>query len=728
MLGKLAETPQPSRRQFLKAGAAAGVGLVIGFHVPVKAVKGATLAKEDFTPNAFVRIAPDSSVTVISKHIEFGQGSYTGLATIVAEELDASWEQIRVEAAPSDPKVFNNLNWGPFQGTGGSSTIANSFDQLRQAGAAARAMLVAAAAQAWGVPARDIAVENGVVSHAASGRQASFGDLAERAATLEPPQEVVLKNPRDFKLIGTSPQRTDSRAKSRGEAKFTIDMRLPGMLTAVIARPPRFGGKAKSFDATAAKAVKGVTDVVEIPRGVAVLAESFWAAKTGRDALVITWDESQAETRSSDQIMAEYKELAKKPGTIARQDGDAAAAMASAAKVLEADFEYPYLAHAPMEPLDCVVRLSTDGCEIWTGSQLPTVDHLTAAAITGLPQEMIKIHTLLTGGSFGRRATPDSDMVSEAVAVAKAIDGRAPVKVIWTREDDIQGGRYRPMYYHTIRGGLDDNGNIVGWEHRIVGQSIVQGTPFEGGLVKNGVDQTSVEGANNLPYAIPNVSVDLHSPSLSVPVLWWRAVGSTHTAYTVETFIDELAFAAGKDPVEFRMAMLANHPRHRAVLELAAEKAGWGTALTQGKGRGIAVHESFDSFVAQTAEVSIGEDGQVKVDRVVCAVDCGLPVNPDVIRAQMEGGIGYGLGAILHDAITLDEGRVAQSNFHDYLPLRIEEMPKIEVHIVPSTAAPTGVGEPGTPPVGPAVANAVFAATGRRIRSLPFALHDLGSA
>ena len=728
MLGKFTESVQPSRRQFLKAGAVAGAGLVIGFHVPVKAVKGATLAKGDFTPNAFVRIAPDSSVTVISKHIEFGQGTYTGLATIVAEELDASWEQIRVESAPSDPKVYNNLSWGSFQGTGGSSAIANSFEQLRQAGAGARAMLVAAAAQAWGVPAREISVENGVVSHGASGRQASFGDLAERAATLEPPQEVALKNPGDFKLIGTSPQRADSRAKSRGEAMFTIDMRLPGMLTAVIARPPRFGGKVKSLDATAAKAVKGVTDVVEIPRGVAVLAENFWAAKTGRNALVITWDDSQAETRSSDQIMAEYKELAKKPGTVARQDGDAPAAMAGAAKVLEADFEYPYLAHAPMEPLDCVVRLGADGCEIWTGSQLQTGDHLAAAAITGLPQEMIKIHTLLAGGSFGRRATPDSDMVSEAVTVAKAIEGRAPVKVIWTREDDIQGGRYRPMYYHTIRGGLDADGNIVGWEHRIVGQSIVQGTPFEGGLVKNGVDQTSVEGANNLPYAIPNVSVDLHSPSSSVPVLWWRAVGSTHTAYTIETFIDELAFAAGKDPVEFRMAMLANHPRHRAVLELAAEKAGWGTALPQGKGRGIAVHESFDSFVAQTAEVSIGDGGQIKVDRVVCAVDCGLPINPDVIRAQMEGGIGYGLGAILHNAINLEEGRVAQSNFHDYLPLRIEEMPEVEVHIVPSTAAPTGVGEPGTPPIGPAVANAVFAATGRRIRSLPFALHDLGSA
>ncbi len=726
MLHKITETARPSRRQFLQTGALAGAGLVIGLHLPLRAAKSAA-AGGDFAPNAFVRIAKDDSVTILAKHIEFGQGSHTGLATILAEELDAAWEQVRVEAAPANAEVYNNLHWGPFQGTGGSSSIANSYEQLRRAGAMARALLVEAAAQTWGVPDTEITVEKGRVHHAGSGKSSSFGALAEKAASLPTPAEVVLKDPKHFSLIGTRVPRLDSRAKTRGEAVFTMDLKLPGMLTALIARPPRFGGKAKTVKSEAAKAVKGVTDVVETPRGVAVVAEGFWAAKKGRDALEIDWDDSQAETRGSAEIMAQYKELAKQPGNPALTAGDSEAALAAADKVLEAAFEYPFLAHAPMEPLDCVVDLKSDSCEIWTGSQLQTGDHMAAAAITGLPPEKVQVHTLLAGGSFGRRATPDSDMVSEAVMVAKAIGGRAPVKVIWTREDDIQGGRYRPMYYHTIRAGLNAEGRLVGWQHRIVGQSIVQGTPFEGALVKNGIDQTSVEGASNLPYAIPNVLVDLHTTDVKVPVLWWRAVGSTHTAYTVETFLDELAEAAGKDPVEFRLEMLKDHPRHAAVLKLAAEKAGWGKSMPKGKGIGISVHESFHSFVAQAAEVSVDGDGAITVDKVVCAVDCGRPVNPDVIVAQMEGGIGYGLGAILHDAITLDGGRVEQSNFHDYLPLRIEEMPEVEVHIVDSVEAPTGVGEPGTPPIGPAVANAVYNATGRRLRSLPFARHDLTS-
>lgn len=730
MLGNLKQSMQPTRRHFLKASAMAGAGLVVGLHLPTRAAKAAAPAAADGkgVPNTFVRIAPDNTVTVLSKHIEFGQGVYTGLATLVAEELDADWAQVRVESAPSDPTLYNNLHWGPYQGTGGSSSIANSYEQLRQAGAGARTMLVAAASNHWGVPPSEISVERGVLRHTATGQETTFGEMADAAAKLEPPAEVVLKDPAEFKLIGKDVPRVDSAEKTRGTAQYTIDMNLPGMLTAVIARPPRFGGKAVAVNAEAAKAVKGVTDVVEIPRGVAVLAKGFWAAKTGRDALEITWDDSTAERRGSAEMMAEYKQIAGKPGDIARQDGDVDAAMASAAQVLEAAYEFPFLAHAPMEPLDCVVQLGPDSCEIWTGSQLQTVDHMTAAGIAGLKPEQVKVHTMLTGGSFGRRATPDADMVSEAVTVAKAIDGRAPVKVVWTREDDIQGGRYRPMYYHTLRAGLDADGKLVGWQHRIVGQSILKGTPFEGALVKNGIDQTSVEGANNLPYDVPNITVDVHTTDVTVPVLWWRAVGSTHTAYSTEAFIDELAEAAGKDPLEFRRGMLQQHPRHLAVMELAAEKAGWGSPLPQGKGRGIAVHESFNSFVAEVAEVSVRNDGTVKVERVVCAVDCGVPVNPDVIRAQMEGGIGYGLGAILHDAVTLDGGIVEQSNFHDYVPLRIDEMPKVEVHIVPSTAAPTGVGEPGTPPIGPAVANAIFNATGQRIRSLPLSQHDLGQA
>ncbi len=722
---------QPSRRQVLKAGAAAGAGLIIGFHwSPRRAfAKSADDAGETFAPNAFVRVAPDNTVTVLSKHIEFGQGTYTGLATLVAEELDADWDQIRVETAPADAYLYNNLHWGPVQGTGGSSSLGNSYMQLRRAGAMARALLVEAAARRWRVPEFLVTVDKGVVSHAASKRSATFGELAAEAAELPPPVDVTLKDPKDFKLIGTHVPRVDSRDKSRGTARFTIDMTLPDMLTAVIARPRVFGATVKSLDATAAKAVAGVTDVVEIPRGVAVVAKGFWAAKTGRDKLVIDWDTSAAETRGSAEIMAEYKRLAAKPGDMVRQDGDAEKAIAGAATVLEAAFEFPFLAHAPMEALDCLVRLGSNGCDVWTGSQLPTLDQGTAAAILGLAPEQVRVHTLLTGGSFGRRATPDSDMVAEAVHVAKAIGGRAPVKVIWTREDDIQGGRYRPMYYHTLKGGLDKAGNLVGWQHRIVGQSILKGTPFEGALVKDGIDQTSVEGASNLPYAIPGITIDLHTTDVRVPVLWWRAVGSTHTAYAVETFMDELAAAAGRDPVEFRRPLLAGHPRHAGVLELAAEKVGWGTPLGPGRGRGIAVAESFHSYVAQVADVTVEDDGFLKVDRVVCAVDCGLAVTPDVVRAQMEGGIGYGLGAILHDAITLDDGgRVEQANFDTYVPLRIDEMPQVEVHIVPSSEAPTGVGEPGVPPIGPAVANAVFAATGKRIRTLPFADHDLSRA
>ena len=720
-----------SRRQFLKASAVAGAGLVIGFAFAGgnKLARAAETATDgSLAPNAFVRIAPDSTVTVLIKHIEFGQGTFTGLSTLVAEELDADWSQMRAEHAPADASLYNNLHWGPVQGTGGSSSIANSYEQLRRAGATARALLVAAAAEAWGVPAAEIAVEKGVLSHSSSGRKGDFGAFSEAAARLEAPVEVTLKDPADFTLIGTTVPRLDSRAKSRGEAIYTLDKSLPGMLTALIARPPVFGARLVSFDDTAARQVKGVVEVVEVPQGVAVLGHGFWAAKSGRDALDIQWDEQAGETRGSAELMAEYKKLAAGPGDVARQDGDAAAALAGAATVLEADYEFPFLAHAPMEPLDCVVQLGDEGCDIWTGSQIPTVDQGAAAGILGLEPAQVRIHTQLAGGSFGRRATPNADMVSEAVSIAKAIGGRAPVKLVWTREDDIQGGRYRPMYFHRLRAGLDADGKLVGWQHRIVGQSIVRGTPFAGALIKNGVDQTSVEGANTLPYHVENILVDLHTTDVGVPVLWWRAVGSTHTAYSTEAFIDELAEAAGRDPVDFRLDLLGDHPRHAEVLKLAAEKAGWGTELPQGRARGIAVHESFNTFVAEVAEVSVADDGTIKVEKVVCAVDCGLAVNPDQVKAQMEGGIGYGLGAVLHDAVTLKDGRVEQSNFHDYIPLRMNEMPQVEVHIVQSAEAPSGVGEPGVPPIGPAVANAVYRATGRRIRSLPFSLHGLSAA
>ena len=711
----------PARRQFLQVAAIAGGGFAIGFSNLARAA-AAGAGSADFVPNAFVRIGGDSSVTVLIKHLEMGQGVSTGLPTLVAEELDADWAQIRFEGAPANVSLYNNLLWGPAQGTGGSTAIANSYEQLRKAGATARAMLVAAAADEWKVPADSITVSKGVVAHKATNRKASFGQLAAKAATQPVPADVKLKDPKDFQYIGKRVARKDSKPKTNGSAQFTIDVKLPGMLTAVVAHSPLFGGKVKSFDATKAKAIKGVVEVVQVPSGVAVLANDFWAAKQGRDALTVVWDDSAANKLGSAEILAQYKELAKKPGLVARKDGDADKALAGAAKKLEATFEFPYLAHAAMEPLDCVVKLDKDSCEIWNGEQLQTPDQFAVAKLTGLKPGQIKLNMLYAGGSFGRRANPQADYILEAVSIAKAINGRVPVKMIWTREDDMRAGFYRPAYFHRIAAGLDAQGNLIGWQHRIVGQSILAGTMFEGMMVKDGVDGTSVEGASNLPYQIPNMLVDLHTPKIGVPVLWWRSVGSTHTAFSTETFIDELAAAAGKDAVEFRRALLAKHPRHLGVLNLAAQKAGWGKPLAKGKGRGIAVHESFNTVVAQVAEVSVKPDGTLRVDRVVCAVDCGVAVNPDVITAQMEGGIGFGLSAALYGAITLNEGRVEQSNFHEYRPLRINEMPKVEVHIVASSEKPTGVGEPGVPLIAPAVANAIFSATGKRLRNLPLKL------
>jgi isoquinoline 1-oxidoreductase beta subunit len=713
-------TAEIDRRGFLKTTAAAAAGLVIGFHWAGTG-RRALAADGAFAPNAFVRIAPDNSVTVIAKHVELGQGSYTGLATILAEELDADWAQIRVESAAADAARYNNLAFGKVQGTGGSTAIANSWPQLREAGAVARAMLVAAAAAEWSVPAGEITVERGVVRHAASQRQASFGALAAKAAALPVPAKPALKDPKDFKLIGQKLPRVDVPAKCNGTAQFTIDVTLPGMLVAVLQRPPLFGATVKSFDATEAKKVADVVEVVQVPRGVAIVGKSFWAAKKGRDALKVEWDDTKAEKRSSAAIMADYHKFAEEAGKPARTEGDVAQALQGAAKTLSATYQFPYLAHAPMEPLDAVVKLDAQGCEIWAGDQFQTVDQANAAAVAGLKPEQVKIHTLYAGGSFGRRANAASDYIVEAVSIAKALGANGtPVKLQWTREDDVRGGRYRPVYVHKLEAGLDASGRLVGWRHRIVGQSILAGTPFTG-MIKNGIDATSVEGAANLPYEIPNLAVELATTESPVPVLWWRVVGSSHTAYAVEAFIDEVAAAAGQDPYRFRRAHLAKEPRHQAVLDLAAEKSGWGQPLPKGRGRGIAVAEAFHTYVAQVAEVTVGSDGKIKVDRVVCAVDCGIAVNPDVIAAQMEGGIGFGLGAALYGAITLKDGKVEQSNFDSYQVLRIDDMPKVEVHIVPSTQAPTGVGEPGVAPIGPAVANAVFAATGKRHRVLPFA-------
>ncbi len=708
-----------NRREFLKVSAAAGGGLLIGLYLPGRLEAGTNQAAAEFAPNAFLRIAPDNTVTVIVKHLEMGQGVYTGLPTIVADELDADWSRIRVESAPADVTRYANLAWGgTSQGTGGSTSINNSWEQLRRAGATARAMLIAAAAQSWKVNARALRAENGFVVDTKGKRRASYGELASLAATLTPPADVALKTPKQWKLIGKHVPRTDSADKSSGRAIYASDIRLPGMLTALVARPPMFGAKAKGFNAEAVKAMPGVNAVVAIPQGVAVVAADFWSAKLARDALRVEWDDSAAEKRSSDELLAQYRELAQQPGAVAHRAGDITKGLAAAAKQLEATFEFPYLAHAPMEPLACVVRLHDNACEVWAGSQQQTLDQATAAQVAGLKTEQVTIHTLLAGGSFGRHANPTADYVSEGVAVAKATRALdAPIRLMWTREDDIHGGYYRPMYVHTIAAGLDNRGQPLAWRHRIVGQSILAGTAF-GAMIKDGIDFTSVEGAANLPYAIPNMLVDLHTTQVGVPVLWWRSVGSTHTAFSTEVMINELAIAAKQDPVAFRRALLKNHPRHRGVLELAAQKAGWDKPLPKGRWRGVAVHESFNSYVAEVAEISIA-DGKPKVERVVCAVDCGVAVNPDMVRAQMESGIVFGLSAALYGEITLKNGQVVQSNYHDYPIVRLPETPKIEVHIVPSSAKPTGVGEPGVPPIAPAVANAVFAATGKPVRRLP---------
>ena len=715
---------RPTRREFLKAaGSVTTVALTIGFEWlgPSRRAAAVVASPAVFAPNAFLRIGADGSVTVIAKHVEMGQGAYTGIATVLAEELDADWAQVRVESAPANAKLYANLAFGTLQGTGGSSAMANSWSQLREAGAKGRAMLLTAASQEWKIPVTDLTVDKGVVYHAGSKRQASFGALAGKAAALPVPDKVTLKDPKDFKLIGHQAPRVDVPPKVDGTAQFTVDVALPGMLVALLKRPPLFGATVKSFDPTAASAVPGVVKVVQVPHGVAVVAKSFWAAKQGRDALSVEWDDSHAEKRSSSEMMDEYRHLAEQPAASARKVGDAAPAIKNAAHTVSASYEFPYLAHAPMEPLDAVVKLTGGSCEIWAGDQFQTIDQGNAAKTAGLDPQQVSIHTLYAGGSFGRRANVGSDYIVEAVSIAKAYgaDG-TPIKLQWTREDDIHGGLYRPMYFHKLEAGLNEKKELVGWRHVIVGQSIMAGGPFEV-MVKNGIDPTSVEGAATIAYEIPNIDVELSTTKTGVPVLWWRVGGSSHTTFAVEAFIDEVAHAAGKDPFAFRRDLLEHEPRMKAVLELAADKAGWSSGpLPKGKGRGIAVGEAFKTYVAQVAEVTVDDAGRVTVDRVVCAVDCGIPINPDVIAAQMEGGIGFGLGAVMYGAITLKNGRVEQDNFNNYRVLRINEMPKVEVHIVPSAEAPTGVGEPGVAPIGPAVANAIFAATGTRIHMLPF--------
>lgn len=701
------------RRAFVKTTVVAGAGLALAFHLAGCRRRGGEEDPGDEL-NAFLAIHPDGRVTVTSKHMEMGQGAYTGLATILAEEMDADWAKVSVVGAPADKTKYAN-NFMGMQLTGGSTAMANSFDQMRKAGAAARAMLVAAAAGKWGVDAGALTVRAGVVSHAASGRRADFGELAAAAARVTPPEDPPLKDRKDWTLIGRERlPRADAQEKSTGRARFTQDVKRPGMLTAVVAHPPRFGATVKSFDATRARALPGVVDVVQLPSGVAVLAEHFWAATQGRDALTVEWDTSKAETRGSDELWAHYRDLARQPGQEAGTRGDAEGALARASRLVQATYTVPYLAHAAMEPMNCVVQVNPGRAELWYGAQAHTMDQAAVARALGLTPEQVTIHSLYAGGSFGRRANPVGDYVVEAALAAKAAGGR-PVKLVWTREDDTNAGWYRPMFLHAARAGLDRAGRITGWHQRIVGQSVM------GAMVPPGKpDPESIEGVANLHYDVPDLAVELHTPQFPVPVQWWRSVGSTHTAFAVESFIDELAHAAHRDPVAFRLDHVAADSRYARVLRLAAGKAGWDTAPPAGHARGVAVHESFNTVVAEVAEVSLRADRTVQVHKVTCAVDCGTAINPDIIRAQISGGALYGLSAALYGKITLTAGAPDQHSFDTYRVLRMNEAPEVEVHILPSEAPPTGVGEPGTPPIAPAVANAVFALTGVRVRDLPF--------
>lgn len=712
-------TALPNRREFIQASG----GLVIAMMLPTlgKAQAPVDGKKLPAAPNAFLRIAPDDTVTVICKHIEFGQGPYTGLATLAAEELDADWSQMRAESAPADQKLYANLNMG-VQGTGGSSAMANSYYQMRKAGAAARAMLVAAAAKEWRVSPSQILVSKGVLT-GPGGRSARFGDFAAAAATMTAPPNPKLKDPAQFQLIGTRVSKLDSGAKSTGGTQFTIDVTRPNMVHSAILHPPSFGSVVTRVNSDAAEAIPGVLGVRRVPQGVAVYANSTWAAQKGVAALVVDYDSSKAETRSSEDLFRAYSAAARAPGVEVEKSGAGAAGLAGAVKTLEAEIWFPFLAHATMEPNDAVVELGRNQAEIWMGSQVQTLDHQGISKALGLPLNRVRINTMYAGGSFGRRASPGAEFAVEAATVAKAW-GKNPVKHVWTRENDIRGGFYRPLAVHRLRGGLDAQNNIIGWDQVIAIQSFVAGTPFEAMVVQNGIDSTAVEGAKGMPYErIANRRIGLHLMKNNIPTLWWRSVGHTHTGYAVETFIDELLALGGKDAVEGRLALMGEkEARLAGALRRVAEIADWsGPKARDARFRGVAAVESFGSFVAQIAEVSRGANGLPKVHKVWCAVDCGVAINPDVIAAQVEGGVGFALGHALYGEINIEEGgRVREGNFDTYRSLRIDEMPEVEVAIVRSSEDPTGIGEPGVPPLAPAVANAWRALTSKPVRRLPF--------
>jgi isoquinoline 1-oxidoreductase beta subunit len=721
-----------TRRTFLAAGAAAGGGLLLSVSLPALAHNAEAADASTFAPNAFVRIGRDGQVTLIMHKVEMGQGTYTSMPMLLAEELEVDLSQVRLEHAPPSDQLYAEPLFG-VQQTGGSTSVRGNWEPLRHAGATARSLLVAAAAQTWNVDANSCHAVRGEAIHGATGRRLSYGALVDKAAALPLPPNVPLKDPKDFKLIGTSARRLDAPDKVNGSAQFGIDVKVPGMKIATVAACPVFGGKLAGVDDSKAKAIKGVLQVVRLDDAVAVVADHMWAATKGLAALDIRWDEGLNAKLSTADVVQQLAAASQRSGVVARREGDAAGAMASAAQRVEVVYEVPFLAHATMEPVNCTVYVRPDGCDIWVGTQVPTFAQSAAVKLTGLPPERVRVHNHFLGGGFGRRL--EVDFIVRAVEIAKQV--ASPVKVVWTREEDIQHDMYRPYYYDRIAAGLDDHGRPIAWTHRVTGSSILARVTSElfpktlrvmraAGFhqlvaMVRGLDTDAVEGAAEPPYAIPNLQVEyVRQEPPGIPTAFWRGVGTTHSIFVVESFIDELAEAAKQDPFEYRRALLDKSPRAKAVLELAAERAGWGRPLPPRSGRGISLLHAFGgTYIAQVAEVSVSNEGDVRVQRVVCAIDCGTIVNPDTVRAQMESGIIFGITAALFGEITIKNGRVEQSNFDDYRMLRINEVPLIEVHLVKSTEAPGGVGEPGTSAVMPAVANAIFAATGKRIRRLP---------
>jgi isoquinoline 1-oxidoreductase subunit beta len=713
-----------SRRAFLKAGATIGAGLAIAFYLPPRLARWSSAPSSPLGPDGWIQIDTDGIVTLALDRTEMGQGVMTALPMILAEELEADWETIRVA-----PLVVNPAGWVRDVGTGASWSVRGSYDDLRHAGAAAREMLVAAAALAWNVDPSSCRAERGFVTHPPSGRRLGYGDLVSRASALEVPRAPRLKDPSEFRLIGKPVRRLDTPSKVNGTAKYGIDVRVPGMLFASIERSPVFGGTLRAIDDAGARRTPGVRRVVRLAgrgrrharpgtwrtyteEGVAVLADSYWQAWTGRRALKIDWDEGPNASLDSGGLRARFVELARRDGAVARQDGDSRAALAGCARVVEAVYELPFLHQATMEPMNCTAHVQADGCDVWAPLQKQTEAQLVAAEVAGLPLDRVRIHTTLLGGGFGRRQ--ENDFVAEAVSLSKATG--APVQVIWTREDDVRHGFYRPAVYNALAAGLDAAGHPVAWTHRVVGPSIAE---WKFARLPGGLDKWLVEGAADLPYAIPNVSVSHEIAEVPVPRGFWRSTGASHNTFVTECFFDEVARAAGRDPYELRRELLRDHPRHLAVLDLAADRAGWGRALPEGRFRGIAVVNYADAFVAEVAELSLSDRGTPTVHRVVCAVDCGPVVNPDIVAAQMEGGVAFGLSAVLYGEISLERGRVKQSNFHDYRLVRMAEMPVVETYIVPSNEKMGAIGDPAVPAVAPAICNAIHAATGTPVRRLP---------